>query len=99
MVKDDRPTGRIVMASGPYGVMDFFSEEARKFHEVMDKGSIEEGTACPGCESPVTEETGVECYCEAEGFSRQHETWLWCSRECQYKTHEIPYSVPSHPNE
>ena len=56
--------------------------------------AIEEGLACPGCEKPVTEETGVECYCEPEGFSRQHETWLWCSIECQGQTHEIPYYAP-----
>ncbi|KKM94147.1 hypothetical protein LCGC14_1201260 [marine sediment metagenome] len=55
---------------------------------------IDEGTICPGCEKPVTEETGVGCYCEAEGYSRQHETWLWCSTECQDKTHEIPYYAP-----
>ena len=34
---NDKETGRIIVTSSPWGIIDFFSEEARKFHQVMDE--------------------------------------------------------------
>lgn len=62
-------------------------------------GRIEEGTCCPGCEMAIRGE-GIECFCEVEGYSSEHETWRWCTNVCYISTHEIAYpEAPPHPDE
>ncbi|KKK79247.1 hypothetical protein LCGC14_2835400, partial [marine sediment metagenome] len=55
---------------------------------------IMEGRRCPGCEVPVAEDSGVECYCAAEDFGRTHELYKWCTQRCFDATHEDCHPMP-----
>ena len=61
--------------------------------------SIEDGSACAGCEEPIPEDEGVECYCAVEEFGRAHELYKWCTQDCFNKTHDELYPEPYDPNE
>ncbi len=92
MVETNRTVGRITIVGVPRLEMDdvlsFFNEEAAKFHEAMD-----EGTLCHGCEKEVIGE-GVECYCAVEEFGRAHEQYRWCTEDCFNQTHEDYHPDP-----
>ena len=74
--------------------LEILAEDAYANAQAEIAYDVMEGQCCPGCEIPIQEDKGIECFCSVEGFSRDHERMLWCSQECQDKTHEIAYPMP-----
>ena len=81
MVKVDRTVGYLMTqeSDGAY---------------IESVNSIEDGSACAGCEEPISEDEGVECYCAVEEISRTHEQYKWCTQDCFNKTHEEYHPDP-----
>ena len=100
MVETNRQVGHLgyeafdTMDISPEEEMDIRAENAHANAQAEVTYDVMEGQRCPGCEIPIQEDTGVECYCATEGYSRDHERMLWCSQDCQDRNHEIPYYVP-----
>ena len=56
--------------------------------------AVEDGSACAGCETPIAEDSGVECYCAVEDFGYAHEQYRWCTQDCFNRTHEDCHPDP-----
>lgn len=98
MAQDNRQTGRITKEDLSLELQ--FEDKLAKEREDTVETGIVEGKLCPGCESPVDEDIGIECFCEVEGYSSEHVTFRWCNFECYIHTHEIAYpTAPPHPDE
>ena len=93
MAQTDRSLGYLMRVVG-----DLFSQESAGVC-IEAVNNIEEGTACAGCEAPIEEDEGIECYCAAEDFGRAHEQYRWCTQDCFNRTHDEYHPDPYDPND
>ena len=92
MVETDRTVGHMTAYPCAIGIDPACQEGDGAYIE--DVNSIEDGSACAGCETPIPDNEGVECYCAVEEFGREHELYKWCTQDCFNRTHDECYPEP-----